>query len=356
MRVRTAIRGGAAKTVKLLGVPVDLEDELDHLYGVELAEFVSERTRVATALRKEGRRAEAEQVKELRKPSVSVWTVNQLARRHRKDLDLLLDAGNRLAAAQRALLTGGNRQAFEQAGNDEREALNRLSTRARSILTERGSTTTLERLTSTLRAAAVSDAARPDLARGRLTSDVDPAGFGAFTVDLATVATPPKPKTRPERPDDDQAKQEQAKRQEATKRAAITRSPRRTESRQRARDKSGQEASRCRACRTSRPRRVRTGGTSRRTCSCRPRNGRERGRSGPREARRGPALGARCLQLEELHAGCGLLANGDPCRPSLDCIACGSHRARSASKSRSPPEIERGRPQGPGRTVSRDGG
>ena len=165
------------------------------------------------------------------KPSISVWG-HQLARRHRKDLDLLLDAGNRLAAAQRALLTGGNRQAFEQAGNDEREALNRLSARARSILTERGSTTTLERLTSTLRAAAVSDAARPDLARERLTSDLDPAGFGAFTVDLATVATPPNPKTRSERPHDDQAKHEQAKRQEATKRAAIARSPRRTESRQ----------------------------------------------------------------------------------------------------------------------------
>ncbi len=78
---------------KTVGVPVDLEDELDRLYGVPLAEFVGERTRLATALRKEGRRAEAEQVKELRKPSVSVWTVNQLARRHRKDLDLLLDAG-----------------------------------------------------------------------------------------------------------------------------------------------------------------------------------------------------------------------------------------------------------------------
>ncbi len=202
-------------------MPVDLEDELDHLYGVELAEFVSKRTQLATALRKEGRRAEAQQVKELRKPSVSVWTVNQLARRHREDLDLLLAAGNRLAVAQRALLTGGDRNAFEQAGKDEREALKRLSTRARSILAERGSTTTLERVSSTLRAAAESDAARPDLARGRLTSDVDPAGFGAFTVDLATVVTPAKPKARPERGNGDRAKQAQAEREVAAKRAAI---------------------------------------------------------------------------------------------------------------------------------------
>ncbi len=68
------------------------------------------RARLAKAHQKGGPANEAEQVKELRKPSVSVWTVNQLARRHRKDIDLLLDAGHRLAAAQRALLTGGDGQ------------------------------------------------------------------------------------------------------------------------------------------------------------------------------------------------------------------------------------------------------
>jgi hypothetical protein len=206
-----------------VGVAVDLEDELDRLYGAELAEFVGERTRLAGALRKEGRRAEAEQVKAFRKPSVSVWAVNQLARRRRKDIDALLEAGHRLAAAQRALLTGGDREAFEQAGKAAREALGRLSEGARSILGEHGSTATLERVTSTLRAAAVSDAARSDLARGRLTSDVDPAGFEAFTGAPTPVATPPKSKARPERARDDRAKREEAERQEAARRAAIDR-------------------------------------------------------------------------------------------------------------------------------------
>ena len=202
-------------------MPVDLEDELDRLYGEELAEFVGERTRLASALRKEGRRAEAEQVKELRKPSLSIWAINQLVRRHRKEIDLLLDAGHRLAAAQRALLTGGDRQAFDRASKAEREALNRLSAEARSILAERGSTATLERVVSTLRAAALSEAARPDLARGRLTDDVDPAGFEAFTHGPTTVAAPPKPAPRRARADGDRAKREQAQRQEAAKRAAI---------------------------------------------------------------------------------------------------------------------------------------
>ena len=203
-------------------MPVDLEDELDRLYGEELAGFVRERTRLASALRKEGRRAEAEHVQQLRKPSVSVWAVNQLARGHRKEIELLLDAGDRLAAAQRALLAGGDRQAFDRASKAERDALNRLSTEARSILAERGSTATLERVISTLRAAALSEAARPDLARGRLTDDVDPAGFDAFTDSPTTAAAPPKPKPPLKRADEDRAKREQARRQE-TKRAAINR-------------------------------------------------------------------------------------------------------------------------------------
>jgi hypothetical protein len=202
-------------------VPLDLERELDRLYGVDLSEFVAERTQLAGGLRKEGRRAEAGRVKELRKPSLSVWAVNQLARRQRKDVDVLLDAGHRLAVAQRALLDGGDREAFEQASNAEREALTRLSQAARGILADRGSTQTLERVTATLRAAAVSDAARPELARGRLTSDIDLAGFDALT---ASPATPAKQaKARPKRTTNDRPGREQAERQAAARRDAITR-------------------------------------------------------------------------------------------------------------------------------------
>lgn len=142
-------------------------------------------------------------MKELRKPSLSVWTVNQLARTRRKEIDLLLDAGHRLAGAQRALLSGGSRESFEQASSAEREALTRLSLAARAILGDRGSTQTLERVTATLRAAAVSDAARPDLARGRLTSDVDLAGFDALTGSPATPTNPVK--AQPKRATDDRS-------------------------------------------------------------------------------------------------------------------------------------------------------
>jgi hypothetical protein len=200
-------------------VPVDVEHELDRLYGVELAEFVRERTRLAGLLRTEGRRAEADQVKALRKPSVAVWTVNQLARRRRKEIGLLLDAGQRLATAQRALLAGGDRQAFERAGEAEREALKRLSAAARSILAERGSTAMLERATSTLRAAAVSDAARSDLARGRLTDDLDPSGFDAFNSGPTGAVAAPKGKPRGRA--HGQAKRKPTEQQKTAIRAAI---------------------------------------------------------------------------------------------------------------------------------------
>jgi hypothetical protein len=205
-------------------VPGDLEDELDRLFGVELADFVGERTRLTRALRKEGRRAEAAQVQELRKPSLSVWTINQLARRRPKDLDLLLDAGHRLAVAQRALLTGGDQKAFEQARKDEQAALKRLVQAARSILAERASTATVERVSSTLRAAAVSDDARPDLARGRLTQDVAPTGFEAFTgVPISTARPGKQPVPSQPRHATNSLAREEAARQAAAKRDAITR-------------------------------------------------------------------------------------------------------------------------------------
>jgi hypothetical protein len=164
-------------------VPIDVEEETTRLYGLPLDEFVPERARVVKALRSEKRRAEASAVQELRKPTLSAWTVNQLARRRRKDVDLLLDAGHRVGETQRALLAGGERPAFETAEKRFRTVLRTLVDAAEAILADRASPATLERIAVTLRASALSDEARTELARGRLTTDVEPAGFGAFGVE-----------------------------------------------------------------------------------------------------------------------------------------------------------------------------
>ncbi len=177
-------------------MPLDLEAELDRLYGVDFDEFVQQRTRLVRALREEGRRAEAGGVQELRKPSLPAWTVNQLARRRRKDVDLLLDASHRLATAQRALLVGGDQRAFETARRRERTAVARLRDAAETILAGRATPAMLERVTATLRAAAGSDETRPLLARGRLTSDVAPGGFELLAGAPAVAATPEKSRPR----------------------------------------------------------------------------------------------------------------------------------------------------------------
>ncbi len=170
-----------------------LESELDRLYALEPGEFVPERDRLARELRDAGRREESEQVKSLRKPTVSAATINQLSRRERREVDLLLDAGHRLREAQQRLLAGEDPGSLHDARRIEREALGKLRRAAQRILAESGreSSTTLDRVMATLQAAAVSDEGRELLALGRLSGDLEAAGF-----DLLAPLTSGAPKRK----------------------------------------------------------------------------------------------------------------------------------------------------------------
>jgi hypothetical protein len=171
---------------------LELERALDELYGADLDDFVPRRTELAKRLRGEGEREAAAEVARLRKPTVSAWTVNRLAREERRGVDLLLDAGRRLRDAHAALLGGGDPKELDRAGAAQRDALRGLAASARRLLEERrgsASEATIDRVTSTLRAASVDDAGRELLALGRLTEDADPSGFDA----LAGLAAAPRP-------------------------------------------------------------------------------------------------------------------------------------------------------------------
>jgi hypothetical protein len=173
-------------------VPIDLEAGLDRLYEAEPEDFVAERKSLAKALKQDGRKDEAAQVEQLRKPTLPAWTVNQLARRKRKDFDALLTAGERLSETQQALLAGDGRAAFAEARRREQAALKRLRDDAAWILGKRASDATLDRVVSTLGSAAVTPDGRAQLAQGRLTADIEPQGFEAFAG--AAPATPAKPR------------------------------------------------------------------------------------------------------------------------------------------------------------------
>ena len=161
-------------------------DETDALYGLPLDEFTAARNELARRLRREGRREQADEVAALRKPSLSAWAVNRLARDHRADVRALLEAAEAIKE--------GRRDGVEQL----REAVDVLVRAAREVLSAAGrppSDTVLQEVATTLRAAA---AAEPELlAAGRLTHARESSGFAEA---LAGVSTKPVSRRRDERP------------------------------------------------------------------------------------------------------------------------------------------------------------
>ena len=161
-----------------------VEPEIDKLFDLPLDEFTAGRNELAKRLKQDGDAEAAEQVRSLPKPSIAAWTVNQLARREPEAVRSLLNVAARLRSAQERSLKG-ERAADElrAAQAEEREIIRKLTRRAEGVLREAGrpaSGTTLERVSSLLRAAAVDEPGRAALRQGRLTGDVEVAGFDAF--------------------------------------------------------------------------------------------------------------------------------------------------------------------------------
>jgi hypothetical protein len=167
-----------------------LEDDIDALFRLPLAEFTGERNALAARLKKEGRRDDADRVKLLAKPSVSAWAVNQLYWDHREAFDELMASGKRLRPAQKLRLAGkvaGMRDSLDA----RRDALVHLSDLASELLREAGSNPspdTLRRVTTTLEAMSAraphSDGPTP----GRLTHDLDPPSFDSLASFMSGVA------------------------------------------------------------------------------------------------------------------------------------------------------------------------
>jgi hypothetical protein len=182
---------------KPLAVVPKLEAELDTLFALPPAEFTAARNDLVKRLKAAGQSEAAADVGALRKPTVPVWTVNQLAREDPKAVDALLSAGGKLRSAQEAAL-GGNQEGdlVREATAAERDALRALIQRARQLLASAdmaASASVLERVSSTLRAAATDPAAGELVARGRLDEELDPTGFGA----LAGMKTSPRRRPAP---------------------------------------------------------------------------------------------------------------------------------------------------------------
>jgi hypothetical protein len=157
----------------------------DDLYALPPGEFTRARDERAKALRKEGKREEADAVKALRKPTVAAWALNQLARRRAKDVERLLTAGEKLRAAQEELLAGGDRKAFQSAAAKERDEVAGLAGEAAELAVEAGERPTpalREKISETLHAAALDEETGEELRGGRLVRErAAIGGFGGMT-------------------------------------------------------------------------------------------------------------------------------------------------------------------------------
>jgi hypothetical protein len=168
--------------------PADaVERAADELYGLPLEDFTSARDEHARRLRRERLRSDAEAVKKLRKPTLAAWSLNQLARRRRADVERLLATGERLRKAQEALLARGDRAALQRASADERELVSKLTRDATALAGEAGRASTAslgEQIGATLHAAALDEETAAELAAGRLVRDREAVGlFGAAPAD-----------------------------------------------------------------------------------------------------------------------------------------------------------------------------
>jgi hypothetical protein len=100
--------------------------------------FVAERDALVKDLRDKGRDDDATAVKALRKPTATVWALNQLADREAGALAALFETGRALRAAQSDALAGNSSAALVEAGGERRAAVVRLVTATVAILDEGG--------------------------------------------------------------------------------------------------------------------------------------------------------------------------------------------------------------------------
>jgi hypothetical protein len=194
---------------KPLAVVPELEAELDNLYAALPADFTRARNDLAQRLKQAGQIEAAAGVKQLRKPTVALWAVNQLARRRPDDVRALLDAGERLRVAQQAALRGES-QELRTAAAEERNILQGLTRQGAELLRETGHSADTKRIADTLRAAAVDKSGRELLERGRLSEELEASGFDSFAgMKIPSRSKPEEKAPKPPSPGAQRRREEQ---------------------------------------------------------------------------------------------------------------------------------------------------
>ena len=208
-----------------------LDAALDELYGVDPAEFVAVRKRLAGELRAAGEKDEAKTLLAARRPTTAAWALNQVSRREPAVVEALLDASRALHAAQ---IGSGGREVMRDATRAHRDALAAATDAALAILESRANDAYRSQIQATLHAAGVDEVVGDELRHGRLTREITgSSGFPdvpglTLVPDLGPPAepkrtSPPKRTKRDERERHDAARaaaQEQAERERVAREQA----------------------------------------------------------------------------------------------------------------------------------------
>jgi len=186
---RTSSSAGTPATA---GAP---QAEIERLYGLPLDRFTPARDELARALRGAGDRDASAEIKQLRKPNLPAWALNQARRRDPERVAELLRAGARLQEAQQRAVAGGGRGVLPEAAADERRLVEELVAVAERELTAAGhpvNATVQSKLWATAHAAAVTDEPGGLLSAGRLVRDyqISDLGLTGAAAPAAELQTP----------------------------------------------------------------------------------------------------------------------------------------------------------------------
>ncbi len=153
---------------------MNLPESAEVLFELPPEDFTAERDRIAKDLKKQGEDESAAVVKALKRPSVTAYALNLVARQHAGLVDDLLKADEDLRGAR-------SRGAMDDAKAARQKAISAITSKATSILGDQDRPITAqvrERLTETLLAVATDDETRAGLKAGRLLREAEGGGFG----------------------------------------------------------------------------------------------------------------------------------------------------------------------------------
>jgi hypothetical protein len=192
------------------------DDRVADLYGLPAEDFTKARDALVKARKAEGDKAGAAEVKALRRPTVAAWAVNQVVRDRPELVDAVVEAGNRLAAAQAGLRKGSGRDELKAAMAARREAVN-AATKAAVALAGAGQRDAIH---ATFDAAATDDDAAAEVRAGRLAKELEPPSSFALFGGGPDVEEP-QAEPEPDEPEVDEAALAEAEQRLADARAEV---------------------------------------------------------------------------------------------------------------------------------------